>query len=92
MLLVLSLSSVLPRVPFLAPPRADVLDRLCLFRRDGLAGCGLDDDDDELSSETTRARENPHMLHDVAAIDGRHYVRRRCTGYVGVPQRGVACC
>jgi hypothetical protein len=84
-------SSFLQGLALLAHPRAGALDRLCLFRRDWSSVSGLDDEE-ELSSEITRARENPHMLHDAVAVVGPRCVQRHCSGFVDVLRPVVACC
>jgi hypothetical protein len=67
-------------------PRVDAVSEV---DRDDLARFGAEDESvgvDEINSETTRARENPHTRHDVDVTDELHCVQPRCIGCVGVPQ------
>ena len=86
MLLLLSAVYFVYRPVALDAPRADVVSGV---DRDDLARFGAKDESvgvDEIKSETTRARENPHTRHDVDVTDELHCVQPRCIGFVGVPQ------
>ena len=71
-----------------------VFDRERAFdERGGLLRCddwgdGVCGDVEGLSSEMTRARENPHIRLDVVSIGVLRCVRPHCSGCVGVPRQG----
>jgi hypothetical protein len=45
-----------------------------------------------LSSETTRARENPRTRHGAVATAALRCARRHCSGSAGAQRREAACC
>lgn len=50
------------------------------------------DGDDRFSSETTRARENPHTQPDAVAVGAHRCASAHCSGCVDVPRWVEACC
>jgi hypothetical protein len=89
-LLILFVAYLVHRPELCDPARAEgpsEMDLDCLPR---LGLVGVCREYDGINSETTRARENPHMRHDVAVTDGLHYGPLQNIGCVDVPQRGEA--
>ena len=78
-------------VPRVAPPRPFAAGRDDLFRV-GVVCTGGCDETPRLSSETTRARENPHTPLGVAAADESRYAPPQYIGYVGALQLEEAYC